>query len=135
VKTGSNLAAGHLSDRWGARPLLITGWLAYGTVYLCFALASSAWQAWTIFLIYGVVYSLTEPAAKARVSELVNPEHKGLAFGLFHCAIGIAALPSSLIFGWLYEQFGQWIAFGLGATMAALAAGLLAISPTSRKPA
>ena len=90
VKTGSNLAAGHLSDRIGPKPLLIAGWLAYGAVYLCFALAAVAWHAWAIFLIYGFVYSLTEPAAKAMVTELVPADQKGLAFGWFHSAIGIA---------------------------------------------
>jgi len=132
VKTGSNLAAGHLSDRIGPRPLLIAGWLAYGAVYLCFALAEVAWHAWAIFLIYGFVYSLTEPAAKAMVTHLVPSEQKGLAFGWFHSAIGIAALPSSLLFGWLYETFGVWTAFGSGAALAALAAGLLAVSQRTR---
>lgn len=134
VKTVSNLAAGHLSDRVGPRPLLIVGWLAYGAVYLCFALAEVAWHAWAIFLVYGFVYSLTEPAAKAMVTQLVPAEQKGLAFGWFHSAIGIAALPSSLLCGWLYEHFGVWAAFGSGASMAALAAGLLAISQRPKNP-
>jgi MFS family permease len=96
---------------------------------LCFALASVAWHAWAIFLIYGFVYSLTEPAAKAMVTELVPAERKGLAFGWFHFAIGVGALPSSLIFGWLYDDFGAWTAFGWGATSAALASMLLLIDP------
>jgi MFS family permease len=134
VKTGSNLAAGHLSDRIGPKPLLIAGWLAYGAVYLGFALAEVAWHAWAIFLIYGFVYSLTEPAAKAMVTQLVPADQKGLAFGWFHSAIGIAALPSSLLFGWLYEQFGVWAAFGTGASLAALAAGLLTTSQRTKAP-
>jgi MFS family permease len=134
VKTGSNLAAGHLSDRIGPRPLLVAGWLAYGAVYLGFALATLTWHAWAIFLIYGLVYSLTEPAAKAMVAQLVPAEQKGLAFGWFHSAIGIAALPASLLFGWLYERFGVWAAFGSGASLAVLAAGLLAISQRTTPP-
>jgi MFS family permease len=132
VKTASNLIAGHWTDRAGARPLLVIGWLAYGAVYLCFALAQSAWHAWIIFLIYGFVYSLTEPAAKAMVTELVPAERKGLAFGWFHFAIGIAALPSSLIFGWLYDAFGAWMAFGWGAASAALAAAVLLVNVAAR---
>jgi len=131
VKTASNLIAGHWTDRTGARLLLVIGWLAYGAVYLCFALAESAWHAWAIFLVYGFVYSLTEPAAKAMVTELVPAERKGLAFGWFHCAIGIAALPSSLIFGWLYEHYGAWVAFGWGAASAS-AASLLLIAESAR---
>lgn len=59
------------------------------------------------------------------VAQLVGAEQKGLAFGWFNFAIGIAALPSSLIFGWLYEQFGPLAAFGWGAGLSALAAILL----------
>jgi MFS family permease len=135
VKTASNLIAGHWTDRTGAKPLLVIGWLAYGAVYLCFALAQSAWQAWAIFLVYGFVYSLTEPAAKAMVTELVPAERKGLAFGWFHFAIGIAALPSSWVFGWLYESYGAWIAFGWGAASAAIASLLLVINLVGSVPA
>jgi MFS family permease len=127
VKTGSNLVAGHLSDRLGPRPLLIVGWLAYAAIYLGFALAASAWQAWAIFLIYGFVYSLTEPTSKAMVTVLAGDERKGLAFGWYNFAFGVAALPSSLIFGWLYEKMGVWTAFGWGAAMAALAAVVVAL--------
>jgi MFS family permease len=134
VKTASNLIAGHWTDRTGARLLLIVGWLTYGVIYLCFALAETAWHAWAIFLAYGFVYSLTEPAAKAMVTELVPAERKGLAFGWFHFAIGIAALPSSWIFGWLYEHYGAWAAFGWGAASAALASLLLAIDFWGRAP-
>jgi len=41
-----------------------------------------------------------------------------LAFGWYNFAIGIAALPSSLIFGGLYEAFGPLMAFGWGAGLA-----------------
>jgi hypothetical protein len=39
--------------------------------------------------------------------------------------IGVAALPSSLVFGILYERFGAGAAFGWGASLALMAAVLL----------
>lgn len=125
VKSTANLMAGRASDLLGPRPVLITGWALYAAAYLAFALATNAWQAWIVFLIYGFIYSLTEPASKAFVGHLTPAERKGLAFGWFNFAIGIAALPSSLIFGWLYQQFGGLVAFGWGSTVAAIAAVLL----------
>lgn len=125
VKSGANLLAGRVADHIGPRPVLLAGWLGYGAIYLAFALAANAWQVWIIFLSYGFIYSLTEPAAKAFVTRLIPSERKGLAFGWFNFAIGIAALPSSLIFGWLYERLGSLTAFGWGAALAAAASMLL----------
>ena len=81
---------------------------------------------WLLFPAYGLFYALTEPAEKALVAQLAGPERKGLAFGWFNFAIGIAALPSSLIFGFLYQHWGALVAFGWGAGLAFLAAVLLA---------
>ena len=92
---------------------------------MAFALAANAWQVWLIFLAYGVFYALTEPAEKTLVTQLVGVERKGLAFGWFNFSIGIVALPSSLIFGWLYQEFGALTAFGWGAGLSVLAAIIL----------
>ena len=126
VKSVGNLLVGGLVDRVGPRLPLFVGWFIYAGVYLAFALATAAWHAWAFFLIYGVFYSLTEPAEKTLVANLVSPERKGLAFGWYNFAIGIAALPSSLIFGALYEEFGPLAAFGWGAGLALVAVALLA---------
>ena len=62
----------------------------------------------------------------ALIADLVGTQRKGLAFGWYNFAIGVAALPSSLIFGALYEVFGALMAFGWGAGLALIAAGMLA---------
>jgi len=130
VKSAGNLLVGRLVDRFGGRLPLAIGWLMYAAIYIAFALAASAWQAWTIFMLYGIYYALTEPAEKTLVANLVGGERKGLAFGWYNLAIGIAALPASLLFGWLYEDYGPLVAFGWGAGLALVAALLLlAIRP------
>jgi MFS family permease len=72
---------------------------------------------------------LTEPAEKKLVTELVGDSSQGLAFGWFNFAIGIASLPSSILFGWLYQRHGALVAFGWGAILAALAALILIVIP------
>ncbi len=42
---------GALSDKVGRRRLIIVGWIAYGLVYLGFALSRTGWQIWTLFRI------------------------------------------------------------------------------------
>lgn len=125
AKSSSNLLFGAAVDKFGPRPFILLGWLLYAGIYLAFGLATAAWQAWLFFIAYALFYGLTEPAEKTLVVKLVGGEKKGLAFGWFNFAIGIASLPSSLIFGLLYEEFGALVAFGWGAGLAVLAAGLL----------
>ncbi len=86
----------------------------------------TALQGWIFFLAYGVFHALTEPAERTMVVSLVGKEFKGLAYGWFNFAIGIAALPASLVFGVLYETFGGPVAFGWSAALAVVAAILLA---------
>jgi MFS family permease len=126
AKSGGNLLAGRLVDRIGGRAPIIVGWVMYACVYVGFAFATAAWHAWALFLIYAIFYALTEPAEKKLVTQLVGPERRGLAFGWYNFAIGISALPSSLIFGGLYESLGPAAAFGWGAALALVASAVFA---------
>ena len=125
IKSAGNLLAGRAVDKFGPRRLIFAGWAIYAGIYLAFALATTAWQMCLFFLAYGLFFAVTEPAEKTLVTQLVGQQRKGLAFGWFNFAIGIAALPSSLLFGWLYERFDALAAFGWGAAMAILAAILM----------
>jgi MFS family permease len=125
AKSGGNLLAGRAVDRFGPGAMILAGWMVYAAVYLAFALASAAWQVWALFLVYALFYALTEPAEKTLVANLVGHQHRGLAFGWYHFAVGIAALPASLVFGWIYQLFGAFAAFGWGASLAMVAAVML----------
>jgi MFS family permease len=126
VKSAGNMLAGRAVDRLGPRPLLFAGWIVYAVIYLAFALTTAAWQIWALFLGYGIFFEHTEPAERTLAAVLAGAEKKGLAYGWFNFAIGVAALPSSLLFGWIYERFGPVAAFGWGAALALLAALMLA---------
>lgn len=124
VKMGSSLPGGVASDRWGRRGVIVTGWIVYTLTYAGFAIADSAWQAWALFMIYGLYFGLTESVEKALIADLAPPHLRGSAFGLYNLMIGIGALPASLLFGSVWQAFGDATAFGMGASFA-LAAGLL----------
>lgn len=124
AKSSSNLLLGAAVDKFGPRPFIFLGWFVYAAVYLAFGLATAPWAAWTLFLCYALFYGLTEPAEKTLVANIVAGDRKGLAYGWYNFAIGIATLPSSLIFGGLYHYYGPLAAFGWGAALA-LVAGIL----------
>lgn len=131
---------GALSDRIGRRKLIIGGWLAYGLVYLGFALSRAGWQVWTLFALYGVYYAAAEGTAKALVADLLPAERRGTAYGLYNAAVGLTAFPASLIAGLLWQGAFGWQGFGpsapffFGAAMALLA-GVLFWALVRTKPA
>jgi MFS family permease len=126
AKSLGNVFVGRLVDRVGPRGPLLIGWTIYCITYLGFAGATAAWQAIGLFMVYALYYALSEPAEKTLVTQLVPAEQKGQAFGWYHFAEGIAALPANLVFGTLYADISPWAAFGLGAVLAGIASGMVA---------
>ncbi|MBI4514877.1 MAG: MFS transporter [Deltaproteobacteria bacterium] len=129
VKTASSVPGGTLSDRIGRRRVIGLGWLLYAGVYAGFSAAEGPVAAWLLFCVYGLFFGLTEGAERALVADFVAPEHRGAAYGLYNLAVGIAALPASLLMGGLWSLAGAPAAFGFGALMALLAAVLLRGAP------
>ena len=120
---------GVLADRYGRMKLILAGWLVYALAYTGFAVADAAWTMWPLFVLYGLHAGLTEGAERALVADFVAPEIHGRAFGAFHLAVGIGALPASLLTGFLWQAAGPGVALGVGAGFAGLAALLLVAWP------
>ena len=130
IKAALGTWGGGLSDRIGRKPLIVAGWAVYALVYFGFARATQSWHAWALFASYAVFYALTEGTEKALVADLVPKERRGAAFGWFNLAIGLGALPASLIFGAIWDWKGAPVAFTFGSTLAILAsAGMLFVKP------
>jgi MFS family permease len=133
VKSASSTPGGALSDRIGRKPLLVAGWIVYAAVYFLLGRASTEWHAWALFAVYGFYFGLTEGVEKALVADLVPNERRGAAFGWYNLAIGLGALPASLLFGAIWEHWSAPAAFDFGAALALLAAiGISAVVP--RRP-
>jgi MFS family permease len=127
-KTVSSIIGGGLSDRFGRKRLIISGWIVYAAIYFGFAIASTQAAIWLLFIIYGIYFGLTEGVEKALVADLTYSELRGTAFGLYNLVIGIGALPASLIMGALWDHFGATTALATGAALSLLAAILLSIA-------
>ncbi len=116
---------GSLSDRIGRVPTILIGWGAYALVYLGFALANRAYLIWFLYALYGIYYATNLGVAKAFLADLVGPEHRGHAFGIYGMTIGLATLAASLIAGSLWDHVGARAPFYFGAVVAAIAAIVL----------
>jgi MFS family permease len=125
VKAAVSPIGGLVSDRLGRRGVIVAGWLVYAAVYGGFALATSLSALLSLFFVYGLYYGLTEGVEKALVADLAPADARGRAFGLYHGAIGIAALAASLLFGAIWKLVSAPAAFGVGAALALVASLLL----------
>jgi MFS family permease len=125
VKTTVSLVGGSWSDRIGRRAVIATGWLVYAVVYAGFAYSESlaALLAW--FLVYGFYYGFAEGTEKALIADLAPAARRGTAFGVYNAVIGLGALTASIVFGAIWKTYGAPAAFGVGATLALVATGLL----------
>jgi MFS family permease len=130
VKSASSTPGGALSDRLGRKPLIVAGWLLYALVYFAFARATQAWHGWALFAVYGVYFGLVEGTEKALVADVAPAGRRGTAFGWYNLAVGLGALPASLLFGAVWDRFGPAAAFQLGAALALAAAlGMALVAP------
>jgi len=126
--------AGALSDRLQRKTVLLAGWILYAAIYLGLALADSSVHVVILFILYGAYYGLVAGSAKALIADLVEPSRRATAYGAYHGLLGFTNLPASLLAGVLWQGVGPWTGFGprapfvFGATMAAIAAILLALS-------
>jgi len=125
VKSATGVPGGALADRAGRVPAITLGWLVYCLAYAGFAFVSRPLAVWGLFAFYALFFGLTEGSERAFVADLVPDRLRGRAYGIFHAAIGLTALPASVIFGVLWKQFGARTAFLTGAAVALAAAAAL----------
>ena len=90
-------------------------------VYAGFGLAQSLRAVWALFAAYGVHHGLSEGVARAYIADLVEPEHRATAYGIFNTGIGLALVPASVIFGAVWDGLGSRWAFFMSAGMSLLA--------------
>jgi MFS family permease len=125
VKMLSTMPFGALSDRIGRRGVIVSGWGVYALAYTGFAFARTELHVWLLFAFYGLFYGLTEGVEKALLTDIADPAERGTAFGWYNFAVGVGALPASILFGFIWQRSGPPAAFGFGALLAFLAAVLL----------
>jgi len=117
-----SLPFGGLSDRFGRRPLLLTGYLLYALAYGAAAFAPNRAGATVAFLVLAVHSAIVEGQSRSLITDLVPRERRATAFGVYHAAVGLALLPASIAAGLLWERVGPQAPFALGSLLALAAA-------------
>jgi len=113
---------GHLSDRLGARAILIVSLFLFTIIYAGFGAINDSGFFWILFPLYGVYMAMSEGISKAYISNLVPSESRATAIGLFYTSTGIITFFSSMIAGLLWNFIGVSAPFYYGSICAMIAA-------------
>ena len=134
AKSAIAFPAGTLSDRYGRTVVLVTGWSARVATLLALAFApTSPLLVWVLFIAYAASLALTEAAERSLIGDVANERERGTAFGMYHLASGLLALPGALLFGVVWEWRGASTAFVGAGALTVVAITLIAVSGTSAR--
>lgn len=125
AKAATNYFAGTLSDRYGRKPVLVTGWLIALPVPLLL-IFGPAW-GWIVAanVLLGISQGLTWSTTVVMKMDLVGPSRRGLAMGLNEAAGYLGVAASALATGYIAAQYGLRPGpFLLGAAFIAAGLGL-----------
>lgn len=118
--------AGAASDRFGRLTVLVVGWIARFGLLVGMALTHTGFFAIAgFFLAYAASLAATEGAERALIGDVASSGQQATAYGLYHMVVGLAALPGALLFGALWQWWGEATAFFTAAGLGLLFTGVL----------
>ncbi|HWQ88373.1 MAG TPA: MFS transporter, partial [Desulfitobacteriaceae bacterium] len=117
-------SAGALSDKIGARKILIWSFFLFALTYLLFGINQLTTWIWFLFALYGVYMAFTEGISKAYITQIASREVIATSFGAYQTIIGICTFFSSLIAGILWTWVNPGAPFIFGAILA-IVSGLI----------
>jgi len=131
----AQIPAGHLTDRFGARPLLLAHFVLSSVVWSVYALSWNLESGIMIILIFGIVAALDMPARRTIMIEYATAETgKATIIGSLDAITGTVGIIGPLIGGFVWEQIGYAAPFHLAGFINAFACvPLLAIMRSRAK--
>jgi MFS family permease len=116
---------GKLADKINRKPVLILSFIFWLLACMIFIYFRHPVAITIAFLLYGLHLGAIDPVQRALVSELSVPELRASTLGSFQMIVGLAALPSSLIAGLLWDKVSIVAPFYFSAALTVLAVVML----------
>jgi len=127
------IPAGILSDRIGRKPVLLIGYILFAIVSFILIFTDVELLLLSVFLLYGIFYSLIDGVQRAFVADLAPKDLKATAIGTFHTCIGLVALPGGFIAGVIWDTISPMATFIYGLILTILAVFLFSFVKNNKK--
>ena len=119
------MLSGRLSDRYGERIPISSGFLLIFFAYVLFLNASEFFGFALVWAVFGFGVGLLSPAYQSLISKVVPQKMLGTFTGLFRGSLGLISLPAPYIGARLWENYSPQVPFMITAI-----AALLSVIPT-----
>ncbi len=116
TQQGLGIFGGAIADRFGAKPMIITGMLLRASGFATMALADSPWILVCSCILSGLGGTLFDPPRTALVIKLIRPRERSRFFSLLMMQDSAGAVIGALIGSWLLQynfHFVCWVGAGI----------------------
>ena len=103
VQQGLGVFGGAIADRFGAKPMIVTGMLLRAAGFATMAIAHDPWLLWFSCFLSGIGGTLFDPPRTALVVKLIRPQHRGRFFSILMMQDSSGAVVGALLGSWLLQ--------------------------------
>jgi MFS family permease len=124
-KSATSLLGGRMADAFGMRRVTIISWSGYAVSFVLLGLVEHGDALWIVTVLYGLLIGLGEGSERALISLYADERERGTAFGWYHLAVGMSAIPAGVLFGAVWHYWNANTAFLFAGALALLCVLLL----------
>ncbi|WGA72258.1 multidrug efflux MFS transporter MdtH [Enterobacter hormaechei] len=103
VQQGLGVFGGAIADRFGAKPMIVTGMLLRAAGFATMVIAHEPWLLWFSCFLSGIGGTLFDPPRTALVVKLIRPQHRGRFFSILMMQDSAGAVVGALLGSWLLQ--------------------------------
>lgn len=97
IQQGLGIFGGAIADRFGAKPMIVTGMLMRAAGFATMGIAHEPWLLWFSCLLSGLGGTLFDPPRSALVVKLIRPQQRGRFFSLLMMQDSASAVIGALL--------------------------------------
>ena len=103
IQQGLGIFGGAIADRFGAKPMIVTGMLMRAAGFATMGIAHEPWLLWFSCFLSGLGGTLFDPPRSALVVKLIRPEKRGRFFSILMMQDSAGAVVGALLGSWLLQ--------------------------------